>query len=310
MAVSYKGYIYMSGGRDTWGLTFENDVWRTQDGKTWEQLPKATWPGRSYHIMLVYQDCIYVMGGQTFTTFYNDVWRTCDGAQTWEEITKEAPWAKRAGLAGAVHNGKIVIAGGCYPKSLINPNNRGFFNDVWVYDGVNWTETYKNNDNVEGTGGWSPRSGPRLVSYQGEGNTAPSLYIIAGERGFTPDVQLNGVYKSDDEGATWVTINENPAFSPRSGHGVVIFKNRLVLIAGWPELHDLYESTNTKDWSLVSNGLWGSDPKTVSSDTGRYDFWSLVHAVDGQEKIFILGGSGEYATFGPRLYNETWDLVY
>ena len=54
---------------------------------------------RAYHILLEVDDCLVLMGGQTFTTFFNDVWRTCDGVK-WELLTKSAPWAPRAGLAG------------------------------------------------------------------------------------------------------------------------------------------------------------------------------------------------------------------
>ena len=38
MGVSHKDYMYISGGRGTYGVGFANDVWRSKDGKKWEQL--------------------------------------------------------------------------------------------------------------------------------------------------------------------------------------------------------------------------------------------------------------------------------
>jgi hypothetical protein len=38
--VSFGEYIYMAGGRGTYGLGFYNDVWRSLDGSDWEQVNK------------------------------------------------------------------------------------------------------------------------------------------------------------------------------------------------------------------------------------------------------------------------------
>jgi len=73
MAVSYGDYIYMTAGRTNSGTGFASDVWRSKDGAEWEQLEDA-FPARAYHTMVVLKDCMYVMGGQTFTEFRNDVW--------------------------------------------------------------------------------------------------------------------------------------------------------------------------------------------------------------------------------------------
>lgn len=63
---------------------------------------------------------------------------------------------------------------------------------------------------------WSARSGPRLVSFKNE------LVIVAGERGFTPGVQLNDIWASKDNGTTWSLTTKAAEFSARSGHGVVV----------------------------------------------------------------------------------------
>ena len=184
----------------------------------------APWGERSYHILVTGSDgCLILMGGQTFSKTYNDVWKSCDG-ESWQQVTANAPWQARAGLAATVHNGTIVVAGGCYniPNSG-TPPKRGFFNDVWRSDdnGQTWQVATK-------AAPWSGRSGPRLVSFKDQ------LFLVAGERGFTPDVQLKEVWSSPDGGASWTLVNKTPAFSARSGHGLVVTpsKSHMLLLAG------------------------------------------------------------------------------
>jgi N-acetylneuraminic acid mutarotase len=230
------------------------------------------------------------MGGQTFSHFYNDVWKTCDGAETWEEVLKdgEAPWKARAGLAGTMHNGKLYIAGGCHDNVPYDPGFfRTFFSDVWSSaDGRTW-------ELVTESPGWIGRSGPRLLSFKDE------LFVVAGEIGFTDSTQLADVWSSSDDGKTWAVATSNPAYSARSGHGVVVYGNDMILIAGWPELSDIYYTEDGADWVKSPGLAWNCD----STDCGKYDFWPLVH----EDKLFLLGGSGSSSTFG-KLYSETWSL--
>jgi len=281
--------VYMTGGRGTHGVGFAHDVWRTANGTEWELVTKeAPWGRRGYHILLPMNGCLYLMGGQTFTTFYNDVWKTCDG-EKWEQMTAKADWPARAGLGGTYHNGSIVIAGGCHQVGL----NRDFWGDVWrSTDGVTWQQ-------MTAAAPWSARSGPRLVSFK------EKLFIIAGERGFTPDTQLGDIWSSADSGATWDLVIAKPAFSARSGHGVVLHPSgqQLMLIAGWPELHDMWTSVDAKVWTQVSTSVWGCTGSVRNDTCGMFDFWSLQH----KGRLLTIGGSGAYATFG-QLYANTWSL--
>jgi hypothetical protein len=69
------------------------------------------------------------------------------------------------------------------------------------------------------------------------------------------------------------------------------------VIAGWPELHDFYTSSDAKTWSQTDDKVWNCSSKRC----GKYDFWSLYH----KDKLYTLGGSGTTSTFG-KLYSETW----
>lgn len=285
--------VFMSGGRSRFGTGFNNDVWFSENGTTWTQMPKAPFGQRAYHAMWAMGECIFVAGGQTFTKFLNDVWKSCDGALTWQSLGN-APWAARAGLAFAVHRDQIIVGGGCHPGPGLPPNNRAFYNDVWSSpDGANWTQLTAN-------ASWSARSGPRIVSFKDK------LLLVAGERGFTPDVQLGDVWSSDDGGA-WSLVTNNPGFTPRSGHGVVVIgdkKDTLLLLAGWPELHDAYTSSDGASWSRVDNTTWNC----AATKCGKFDFWSLVDPKSNGRRVLTFGGSNAYSTFG-KLWSDTWEYV-
>jgi hypothetical protein len=187
-----------------------------------------------------------------------------------------------------MHNGKLVIAGGCHDNVKYDPGLfRKFYSDVWASeDGSNW-------ELLTHSPGWKGRSGPRLVSFNGK------LYIIAGEVGFTASTQLADVWSSADDGKTWSLIQTNPSYSARSGHGVVALPGYMVMIAGWPELSDLYYSEDGATWTNSPGLAWNCN----STSCGKYDFWPVVH----QGNLFTFGGSGSSSTFG-KLYAETWTL--
>jgi len=295
--------MILTGGRGTHGVGFSGgkDVWRSNDGRNWKKAPAADWGRRSYHVLLGpdANGCLLLIGGQTFSHFYNDVWKTCDGADTWTKIVKdgEAPGKGRAGLGGTMHNGKYFIAGGCHDNVPYDPGAfRTFYEDVWMSeDGANWQL-------VTDKPGWKGRSGPRLVSFNNK------LLLIAGEVGFTDSTQLKDIWSSADEGKTWTLAQGNPAFSARSGHGVVVLPDYMVLIAGWPELTDIYYSADAVDWKLTTGHAWncipGEDTGSSQQDKcGKFDFWPVIH----QGKLYTIGGSGAKATFG-KLYSESWAL--
>lgn len=160
-----------------------------------------------------------------------------------------------------MHNGKLVIAGGCHDNVKYDPGLfRRFYSDVWSsQDGEKW-------ELVTSNPGWKGRSGPRLVSFNSK------LYIIAGEVGFTVSTQLADVWSSADDGKTWSIVQSAPSYSARSGHGVVALPGYMVMIAGWPELSDLYFSRDGTEWQKSYGLAWNCN----STKCGKYDFWPVV----------------------------------
>ena len=290
MAVPTPDGIFMTGGRAFFGAEATNDVWHSTNGSAWMELPKAPFKARAYHAMFHHLGCLLVMGGQTVSfignPFYNDVWRSCDGAKTWESLGN-APWPTRAGIAFETFGGRMIIAGGCYGSSI--GKGRKFLNDVWASsDGIKWDQLTANAE-------WSARSGARLVEFGGK------LFLLAGEVGFTPDTQLGDIWSSTD-GAAWTLVTASPAFSKRSGHGVVVSGGELLVIAGWHDnkcLHDLWSSADGSAWTMRSNTTWQCDQDSC----GKFDFWPVVAG----GSLLTIGGSNAYSTFG-KLWADTWAL--
>jgi len=243
--------------------------------------------------MFYHNDCIFVMGGQSVSfignPFYNDVFKSCDNGETWKSLGS-APWSTRAGIAFTTFAGRMVIGGGCYGSSI--GKYRKFLNDVWSSeDGQVWEELTPN-------ASWLPRSGARLVAHR------EKLLLIGGEVGFTPDTQLGDIWISDT-GKDWRLLTASPAFSKRSGHGVVVWRDTLFVVAGWHDnkcLHDLYTSTDGVSWKMESNTTWGCG----ADNCGKFDFWPVVSS-DGAS-LLTLGGSNAYSTFG-KLWSDTWELA-
>jgi hypothetical protein len=133
--VVYHDRLWLFGGanhvaEDRSTDQFLNDVWVSDDGLTWRQVTDAAaWSPRDYPGVIVFNDQLYVVGGQGHT----DVWRTSDG-KDWTPLVAQAPWGPRHGAAQVVFDGKLWVFGGFIGTST------NALNDVWYSDdGITWT---------------------------------------------------------------------------------------------------------------------------------------------------------------------------
>ena len=194
---------------------FFNDVWSSANGVDWTQLTAdAGWMGRAGLSAVVYNDELYVMGGSfnddpgviggpPVRVFFNDVWKSSDGV-TWEEVTKSAPWAPRAGGEAVVFDDYIYLLGGedgfiCLPGGRCPP----YYNDVWrTQDGANWELVVEEAD-------WPPRPGHRVVTLLGN-------MVLFGGFGLSPDPQDPFAFANpmdiwvSKDGAAWTQVSDSP----------------------------------------------------------------------------------------------------
>jgi hypothetical protein len=158
-AIVYKNEIFVMGGsyNDDAAIVggqpirvYLNDVWKSSDGKDWEQLTgNASWAPRAGAAVVVKDGYMYLLGGEDgfvctaesrCPPYFNDVWRSIDGVN-WELIIEEADWTPRPGHQVQVLQDRFVLYGGFglstnpeAPFEAANPI------DVWVSeDGLQWT---------------------------------------------------------------------------------------------------------------------------------------------------------------------------
>lgn len=124
VVVFNKKLYLMAGGNYTPEYRAFNDVWVSDDGKTWTKLTgKAPWHERLWFTSTVYRDRLWVLGGWSNNPSKNwdDAWYTADGIN-WTRLESSPVWKERHAQATFVFQDKLWIAGGMTPPLV---------NDVW-----------------------------------------------------------------------------------------------------------------------------------------------------------------------------------
>ena len=203
-AVVFKQHIYVMGGsqNDDEAIggpggpprLYFNDVWRSRDGRHWEQVTAdAPWLPRAGAVAVVKDEHLYLLGGeQGFICdplpfcdppYFNDVWRTKDGVN-WELVTASAGWSPRPGHQCAVVVNRIVCFGGFgLSKDPTDPFGPGNPLDVWVSKtGADWEQVsdspWNAADPADGKYDFDVLSG----WFRGEEGYRPAIFTFGGDR--------------------------------------------------------------------------------------------------------------------------------
>ena len=203
---------------------YQFDVWNSEDGANWDYVNQGKpvpWGPRALHYTLVFDNRIWVIGGQTVPqfadqelVFYRDVWNSEDGVH-WEQIQPEEPFWPQRGMIGChvVFNDRMwILGGGTYDTPQIP--ERKFFNDVWSSaDGTHWD---LHTDNAP----WAPRQ------YHEVGVFDERMWVLEGygER------NRNDVWHSEN-GTDWHEVPDTP-WNARHAASVYTYKNALWMVAG------------------------------------------------------------------------------
>jgi hypothetical protein len=216
-----NGRMWIVGGDPLQGW-YQNDVWSSSDGKSWERVcDHVPWGPRALLYTVAFQGRLWVMGGQTIpqfapyrACFYSDVWTSADGI-AWEKVADEVPAWRRRGMIGgsAVFRDRIWILGGGTYDTPDTPD-RLFYNDVWSSaDGVSW-ECHREH------APWVPRQYHEVAVFDDR------LWVMEGYR----DANRNDVWCSSD-GVNWQEIPDTP-WAPRHAASVFVYDNALWMVAG------------------------------------------------------------------------------
>jgi hypothetical protein len=219
----FRDRMWIIGGDANQGH-YQDDVWRSEDGRHWTLVNPGRpvpWGPRALHYTLVFQDKLWVMGGQTMPAFasarevfYRDIWNSADGVH-WERVIPEEPfWPARGMIGGsAVFNDRMwILGGGTYDTP--QTRDRRFYNDVWSSaDGVHWR-------GHTARAPWPPRQYHDVAVFDGR------LWVLEGYSG----ANRNDVWHSAD-GVNWHEVSGTP-WKPRHAASVFVFDGALWVVAG------------------------------------------------------------------------------
>lgn len=270
-----------------------NEVWSSTNGADWNLVkrntyidgvfnPAADWEGRHTAGYVVYQDRIWIVGGDPLQGHYqSDVWNSPDG-KIWTHVSKDrpAPWGPRALHYTLVHDGKIWVMGGQTTPQFA-PSDDVVYSDVWnTTDGIRWQQ-------IETQGPcWSPRGmiGGSLV-FRGR------MWIVGGGVYDTPARPqrqfFNDVWSSAD-GVRWEQATAAAPWTPRQYHEVAAFDDRMWVLEGW-------NSGNRNDvWSSADGANWTQLPDTP---------WNPRHAAS----VFVYDNA-LWVVAGNNMEHDVWKL--
>lgn len=224
--VVYKDKMWIIGGDVNQGH-YQYDVWNSEDGKIWScvnRKNRVPWGPRALHYILVFQNKIWVMGGQTLPQianadekFYNDIWCTEDGINWKEVAVKTSIWSSRGMIGGNVvfKDRMWILGGGTYDteKTL----TRQLYNDVWSSpDGIQWKCHIK-------SAPWNPRVYHEVAVFDNK------MWVLEGNR-WRDGGNQNDVWYSED-GTNWHEVPDTP-WKPRHAASVFVYDNALWMVAG------------------------------------------------------------------------------
>ena len=196
---------------------------------------------------------------------------------TWVQInTGNESFIPRRNFGTAVVGSNIIIIGGFIWTGI----REELANDVWISsnEGKTWKEIKKNTESPTETFIKRQKFGTVVIG--------KDIYIIGGYS--DTGEHLNDVWKSSDEGKTWVEIVENAKFTPRYGHKALVINNTIYIVGGVYTLgirtihyKEVWES---KDFGKT----WTEIPEYTIPFREREGFGAVVYKND----ILLIGGEG------------------
>ena len=242
-----------------------NDVWRSTDnGATWMLVnASAGWTARESHTSVAMPDgSIVLMGGfDNFDGWKNDVWRSTDNGATWTLVNASAGWTPREYHSSvAMPDGSIMLMGG------IDYNLPTYKNDVWgsTDNGATWIQKTASAE-------WLERGGHTSVAMP------DGSIVLMG--GITPSGgYMNDVWRSTDNGATWMLVNASAGWIGRWSHtSVAMPDGSIVLMGGLYGGSIFFNDT----WRLNPTGSSAQSPSHTYTIPGIYNVALQVYNTDG-----------------------------
>jgi hypothetical protein len=178
---------------------FKPEIYNTADFKKWTTLSKnSNLPTRFFYHPFVFNDKIWIIGGEDKNTKYSDIWNSEDGIY-WKKQKENLPFGKRSESQVVTLNNMLY---------LLN-------NDVWVSkDGVNWEKIC---DEII--------KGEEIFGYSA---------LVFDEKIWLLGCNRNGQFSSQvlysHDGKIWHT--QTAPWLPRGGIAATVYQNKIYMTGG------------------------------------------------------------------------------
>lgn len=217
--VYFKGALYglghFNGNIET--FTFRPEVYRTRDLTRWETIArKSNLPRRFFYHPFVFQDKIWIIGGEDSNVKYADVWNSPDGV-AWTKVKDNLPFGRRSGSQIVTLRDKLYLLG----------------NDVWMSsNGVDWQRVTA-----------EIVKGEQIFGYNA---------VVYDDRIWLLGCNRNGQFSSQvlvsADGRNW--LPHDAPWTPRGGIAAAVFNDSVYMTGG------KYGGTPDRPNFVYSNDLW------------------------------------------------------
>jgi Concanavalin A-like lectin/glucanases superfamily len=279
-ALSFQGKMWLLGGwNEAYVPVTNSEVWSSEDGVNWTLVTIAPWERRHAAGYAVFDNKMWIVGGDKNTGHYqNDVWSSADGV-TWEKVTDSVPWANRASQYVLTFKDRLWLMGG---QEMFEPSPPVVaYNDVWSSsDGANWQLETPH-------AAWSPR-GLMMgnVVFQGR------MWVIGGGQ---YDVRTfnNDVWSSAD-GVNWTQVLVAAPWSPRQYQNITVFDNKMWVLAGGDALsqgglNDVWYSTDGVQWTQLAATPWIPRHAATAFALNNYLWLTCGSDASGDNDVWKMG---------------------
>lgn len=199
--VYFKGAVYGLGyyKGNIESYVFKPEIYKTIDLKNWTIISKTSnLPQRFFYHPFVFDNKIWIIGGEDKNTKYNDIWNSADGI-TWVKQKDNLPFDKRSNSWIVTLNNTLY---------LLN-------NDVWSSkDGINWQKV---TDEIV--------KGEQIFGYAA---------VVFDEKIWLIGCNRNGEFSSQvlfsSDGKNWQT--NNAPWLPRGGIAATVHEDKIYITGG------------------------------------------------------------------------------
>jgi leucine-zipper-like transcriptional regulator 1 len=237
----------------------------------------AAFSARSAHTSVVFNNKIWVIGGNTVSGKTNEVWSSIDG-NTWILATLEAAFPPIHEHSSVVFNNKMWVIAGANPS---------FTNEVWSSDdGIIWNL-------VTPEAAFAKRSEHASVVFDGK------IWVIGGGQPYMSDVW----YSTDGE--TWTQATASAAFGDLANHSASVLDGNIWVVGGRDStiFDDAWYSSDGMSWNKAGH-ITASGILTSESETSRMAHTAVTYNFNGDDKMFVIGGYNSWG--GTNYLNDLW----